>query len=101
MPKAMIATMEKSPINPSIIYNFIVIDYAKYKAQISNEDGVQDTSWFKRGTALIIAGVKVSESDFRVRSQKNSIYQNKVKKIIKINNVTGDITVVSKRYGEE
>ena len=80
---------------------FNAIDYAKYKAQISNEDGIQDTSWFKRGTALILAGVKVSESDFRVRSQKNSIYQNKVKKIIKINNLTGDITVVSKRYGEE
>lgn len=89
-------------INNNVVQcKFNAIDYAKYKAQISNEDGVQDTSWFKRGTALILAGVKVSESDFRVRSQKNSIYQNKVKKIIKINNSTGDITMVSKRYGEE
>ena len=78
--------------------------YAFYRQQISIEDGdktkVVDPSWFKRGQALIITGYRNGESDFRVKTYKNSIYQHQVQKITNITE-NGELEIQSYRYGYE
>lgn len=79
--------------------------YAKYKSQISeNINGkkrIIEKSWFQRGTPLIITGYKTGESDFRVKTYKNSVFNKKIVRILNINNTTGDIIIQSYRHGEE
>ncbi len=78
--------------------------YAFFKQQISvpNANGsktVVDPSWLKRGQGLILTGYRIGDADFRIKSYKASIYQKKVRKIESVNNETGEIVVVSNRYG--
>lgn len=79
--------------------------YAKYKAQISIPDGkggetVVDTSWFKRGQPIILAGVRTGENEFRVKVYKNSIFDKRVIKILKVDNNTGELELQYERYNE-
>lgn len=79
--------------------------YAKYKAQISeNVNGkkkVLEKSWFQRGTPLIIAGYKMGENDFKVKTYKNSVFNKKITRILSIDNETGEVITQSYRYGDE
>lgn len=79
--------------------------YAKYKAQISeNVNGkkkVLEKSWFQRGTPLIIAGYKMGENDFKVKTYKNSVFNKKITRILSIDNETGEVVTQSYRYGDE
>lgn len=80
--------------------------YSFYKQQISEPDGqggkaVVDPSWFKRGQALILTGVRMGENDFRVKAYKSSIYRHKVQKIVSVDNKTGEMEIQSYRYGYE
>lgn len=80
--------------------------YSFYKQQISEPDGqggktVVDSSWFKRGQALILTGVRMGENDFRVKAYKSSIYRHKVQKIVSVDNETGEMEIQSYRYGYE
>lgn len=80
--------------------------FAYYKQQITEEqqDGkakVVDQSWLKRGQLLILTGVRIGVTDFSVKNYKNSIFQHKVQKIVKINSRTGDIKIQSYRYGQQ
>lgn len=79
--------------------------YAKYKAQISeNVNGkkkVLEKSWFQRGTPLIIAGYKMGEDDFKVKTYKNSIFNKKITRILSIDNETGEVVTQSYRYDDE
>lgn len=79
--------------------------YAKYKAQISeNINGkkkVLEKSWFQRGTPLIIAGYKMGENDFKVKTYKNSVFNKKITRILSIDNETGEVVTQSYRYGDE
>lgn len=78
--------------------------YSFYKQQISELDGqggktVVDPSWFKRGQGLILTGVRMGESDFKVKAYKSSIFKHKVQKIVSVNNDTGEMTIQSYRCG--
>lgn len=78
--------------------------YSFYKQQISIPDGkggktVVDPSWFKRGQGLILTGVRMGENDFRVKAYKSSIYRYKVRKIVSVDNDTGEMEIQSYRYG--
>ena len=79
--------------------------YAKYKAQISeNVNGkkkVLEKSWFQRGTPLIIAGYKMGENDFKVKTYKNSVFNKKITRILSIDNETGEVITQSYRCGDE
>ena len=79
--------------------------YAKYKAQISeNVNGkkkVLEKSWFQRGMPLIIAGYKMGENDFKVKTYKNSVFNKKITRILSIDNETGEVITQSYRYGDE
>lgn len=79
--------------------------YAKYKAQISeNVNGkkkVLEKSWFQRGTPLIVAGYKMGENDFKVKTYKNSVFNKKITRILSIDNETGEVITQSYRYGDE
>lgn len=79
--------------------------YAKYKAQISeNINGkkkVLEKSWFQRGTPLIVAGYKMGENDFKVKTYKNSVFNKKITRILSIDNETGEVVTQSYRYGDE
>lgn len=79
--------------------------YAKYKAQISeNINGkkkVLEKSWFQRGTPLIIAGYKMGENDFKVKTYKNNVFNKKITRILSIDNETGEVITQSYRYGDE
>ena len=85
---------------------FDAFHYAKYKQQISIPDGkggktVVDPSWFTRGQGLILAGVRMGENEFRVKSYKNSIFNKKAIKIESINNETGELELQYDRFGED
>lgn len=85
---------------------FAAENYSWYKAQLSEPDGnggkiVVDPSWFKRGQALILTGVRMGESDFKIKSYKSSIFRHKVQKIVNVNNSTGEMVIQSYRYGHE
>lgn len=85
---------------------FAAENYSWYKAQLSEPDGnggkiVVDQSWFKRGQALILTGVRMGESDFKIKSYKSSIFRHKVQKIVNVNNSTGEMVIQSYRYGHE
>lgn len=92
-------------INNNVVQcKFDANSYSWYKQQISIPDSkggknVVDTSWFKRGQGLILTGYRYSESDFKVKTYKSSVYRKKVKKIESINNETGEIVIKSNRYG--
>lgn len=79
--------------------------YAKYKAQISeNVNGkkkVLEKSWFQRGTPLIIAGYKMGENDFKVKTYKNSVFNKKITRILSVDNETGEVLTQSYRYGDK
>lgn len=79
--------------------------YAKYKAQISeNVNGkkkVLEKSWFQRGAPLIIAGYKMGENDFKVKTYKNSVFNKKITRILSIDNETGEVITQSYRCGDE
>ena len=77
--------------------------FSFYKRQISAEDEngnsvVMDMNWLRRGQPLILTGYKVSDTEFRVKSYKSSIYQHKVKKITQVY-PNGDIDIQVYRYG--
>jgi DNA polymerase-3 subunit alpha len=90
-------------INNKVIQcKFDKTDYAYYKAQISDINdnkgkNIIETSWFRRGTTLILTGYRMGLNDFRIKTYKNSIYNKKVKKICSINNQTGEIIIQSDR----
>ena len=86
--------------NNVISCKFTLTDFAEYKRQISTEEGVVDPSWFKRGQTLILTGVRMGQSDFRVKNYRSSIYQYKVQRIDSIDN-EGYITTTSTRWDEE
>ena len=86
--------------NNVISCKFTLTDFAEYKRQISTEEGVVDPSWFKRGQTLILTGVRMGQSDFRVKNYRSSIYQYKVQRIDSIDN-EGNITTTSTRWDEE
>ena len=94
-------------INNNVVQcKFVAENYSWYKAQLSEPDGqggktVVDPSWFKRGQALILTGVRMGESDFKVKAYKSSIFKHKVQKIVSVNNDTGEMTIQSYRYGYE
>lgn len=78
--------------------------YSFCKQQISEPDGqggktVVDPSWFKRGQALILTGVRMGENDFKVKAYKSSIYRHKVQKIVSVDNDMGEMEIQSYRYG--
>ena len=50
---------------------------------------------------MILTGVRIGESDFKVKAYKSSIFKHKVQKIISVNNETGEMTIQSYRYGYE
>ena len=80
--------------------------YSFYKQQISEPDGqggktVVDPSWFKRGQGLILTGVRMGESDFKIKAYKSSIFRHKIQKIVEVFNETGEIMIQSYRYGYE
>ena len=94
-------------INNNVVQcKFVAENYSWYKAQLSEPDGqggktVVDPSWFKRGQGLILTGVRMGESDFKVKAYKSSIFKHKVQKIVSVNNETGEMTIQSYRYGYE
>ena len=94
-------------INNNVVQcKFVAENYSWYKAQLSEPDGqggkiVVDPSWFKRGQGLILTGVRMGESDFKIKSYKSSIFRHKVQKIVNVNNSTGEMVIQSYRYGHE
>lgn len=94
-------------INNNVVQcKFAAENYSWYKAQLSEPDGnggkiVVDPSWFKRGQALILTGVRMGESDFKVKAYKSSIFRHKVQKIVSVDNETGEMVIQSYRYGYE
>ena len=94
-------------INNNVVQcKFVAENYSWYKAQLSEPDGqggktVVDPSWFKRGQALILTGVRMGESDFKVKAYKSSIFKHKVQKIVSVDNDTGEMEIQSYRYGYE
>ena len=94
-------------INNNVVQcKFVAENYSWYKAQLSEPDGqggktVVDPSWFKRGQALILTGVRMGESDFKVKAYKSSIFRHKVQKIVSVDNKTGEMVIQSYRYGYE
>ena len=77
--------------------------FAFYKQQISTVDDngnriVVDPSWLKRGVTLAVTGVRTSETDFRVKIYKDSIFQHKIERIVSIDE-NGDVEFQSYRYG--
>lgn len=79
-------------------------DFANYKRQISiSENGeketVVDPSWLKRGQTLILTGARVGETDFKVKTYKNSIFKYKIQKIDSIDS-SGDLQITSQRWDE-
>ena len=76
----------QNDINNKVIQcKFDKTDYAYYKAQISDINdnkgkNIIETSWFRRGTTLILTGYRMGLNDFRIKTYKNSIYNKKVKK---------------------
>lgn len=94
-------------INNNVVQcKFVAENYSWYKAQLSEPDGqggktVVDPSWFKRGQALILTGIRMGESDFKVKAYKSSIFKHKVQKIVSVDNDTGEMVIQSYRYGYE
>ena len=94
-------------INNNVVQcKFVAENYSWYKAQLSEPDGnggkiVVDPSWFKRGQGLILTGVRMGESDFKIKSYKSSIFRHKVQKIVNVDNKTGEMVIQSYRYGYE
>lgn len=94
-------------INNNVVQcKFVAENYSWYKAQLSEPDGqggktVVDPSWFKRGQALILTGVRMGESDFKIKAYKSSIFRHKVQKIVSVDNKKGEMVIQSYRYGYE
>ena len=74
--------------------------YSYYNKRISepNEKGVKkvlEESWFKRGTKLIITGIRL-EQNFKPMRYNDTIYQHTCNKILEVYN-DGDLLIASER----
>lgn len=85
--------------------NFDNNTYAFFKSQISevNSDGsktIMDAPWLKRGQPLLLTGYRYNQSDFKIKTYRNSIFPHKVEKIVRVNK-DGSMDIQSVRYGCE
>ena len=79
--------------------------FAIMKSQVSETDSegnktIIETPWLKRGETLIFTGYRNGEDEFRCKSYKNSVFNHKVKKIVKVEN-DGSMIIQSVRNGAE
>lgn len=78
-------------------------EFAWYRQQISEQvDGskvVRDKSWFGRGVCLIVTGYRNGNDSFKCKNYKSSIFPHKLQKIEYIDTETGELELMSNRYG--
>ncbi len=93
-----------TPENNVVSVKFDGGHYAFLKKQeseiIDGKKNVLEKSWLDRGTLLMICGYRRGDSEFVVKKYKNTVFTEKVRKILKVND-DGTLIIQSQKIGAE
>lgn len=93
-----------TPENNVVSVKFDGGHYAFLKKQeseiIDGKKNVLEKSWLDRGTLLMICGYRRGDSEFVVKKYKNTVFTEKVRKILKVND-DGTLVIQSQKIGAE